>query len=197
MPTMRSQTPASYTPPSSRATQRHALGLRGFAETLNAETDQACAVLAAAFLQASLEELFRARMRVSPAHVVNGLFVTGGPLASLAARVDLARALGWLTDAEHADLHIVRRVGEAFAADVRHELSFSDQRIRTECGRLEHANAFLAEAGLPDSVFSEEVLAELQGNARHRFEMAIGFLRQAVTYRASEPDTRRDSRAGS
>ena len=176
----------SYTPPAG-APRRQSLGLRGFAETLNAETDQACAVLAAAFLNASLEELFRARMRAlaDPALIVS-LLGAGGPLAGFSARIDLARALGWVNDVEHVDLHIVRRVGEAFASDVRHELSFSDARVRRACDGLEHANAFLAEAGMPDSVFSGDVLAELQGNARHRFEMAIGFLRGALSFRATE-----------
>lgn len=191
MPTVPAQQRASYTPPSVPS-RRHSLGLRGFAETLNAETDQACAVLAAAFLHASLGELFRAHVRTPTAPaLVDGLFAAAGPLGTLGARADVARALGWINDAEHADLHVVRRVGEAFAADVRHELTFADERIRAECDGLEHANAFLAEAGLPDSVFAEEVLAELKGNARHRFEMAIGFLRQAVTFRAHEAKLQR------
>lgn len=187
MTTVPSHQRPSYTPPAG-GPRRQSLGLRGFAETLNAETDQACAVLASAFLHASLAELFRARMRGSgdPA-LVAALLSNGGPLATFAARIDVARALGWLSQAEQVDLHIVRRVAEAFASDVRHELSFADARIRQACDGLEHANAFLAEAGLPDSVFAGEVLAELQGNARHRFEMAIGFLRQAITFRASEP----------
>ena len=186
MTTVPSRPRPSYTPPAG-GPRRQSLGLRGFAETLNAETDQACAVLAAAFLNASLEELFRARLRAAadPALILS-LLGSGGPLSAFAARIDLARALGWLNDAEHVDLHIVRRVGEAFAADVRHDLSFSDARVRRACDGLEHANAFLAEAGMPDSVFSGEVLAELQENARHRFEMAIGFLRGALSFRAAE-----------
>lgn len=193
MTTVPSQQRSSYTPPAG-APRRQSLGLRGFAETLNAETDQACAVLAAAYLNASLEELFRTRLRpaADPALIVS-LFGTGGAISAFAVRIDLARALGWLNDAEHVDLHIVRRVGEAFAADVRHELSFGDARVRRACDGLEHANAFLAEAGLPDTVFSGEVLAELQENARHRFEMAIGFLRGALSFRAAEI---RDTRPG-
>jgi hypothetical protein len=193
MTTVASHQRPSYTPPAG-APRRQSLGLRGFAETLNAESDQACAVLAAAFLNASLEELFRARLRpVADPALVLSLLAPGGPLAAFAARIDMARALGWVNDVEHVDLHIVRRVGEAFASDVRHELSFSDARVRRACEGLEHANAFLAEAGMPDSVFSGEVLAELQENARHRFEMAIGFLRGALSFRAAEL---RDARGG-
>ena len=177
--TVARSTPAGlYAPP-----RRPSRALRGFAEALNAESDHACAVLAGACLDAALTQLFRARMTASaPA----SLFESAGPLAPFAAKIDVGFALGWLSRSERGDLHVVREVAAAFAADVRCELDFTSADIRAACERCELTNDFLAEAGLPDTVFAPEMLRELRTSARPRFELTIGFLRQALMFRTEQ-----------
>ena len=167
------------------APRRGSQELRGFAEALNAESDHACAVLAAACLDATLAELFRAHMTTEdPAALFDG----AGPLASFGAKIDVAYAMGWLSLPERDDLHAVRAVGEGFARDLRHDLSFGSPSVRAECEPLQHASVFLAEAGLPDSVFATDLLREFRASARPRFELTIGFLRQALIFRIGQAE---------
>ena len=163
--------------------RRSTAALRGFAEALNAGSDHACASLAGACLDAALVELCRAHMI---ARAPAALFDGSGPLATFAAKIELAYALGWLSGAERRDLHVVREVAAAFAADVRCELDFTSADIRAACERCELTNDFLAEAGLPDTVFAPEMLRELRTSARPRFELTIGFLRQALMFRTEQ-----------
>ena len=172
-------------PATPASTRRASQELRGFAEALNAESDHACAVLAAACLDATLAELFRANMSE---HVGAELFEASGALASLSAKIELAFALGWLSGAERDDLHGIRTVADTFARDLRHEVSFGSPAIRAACEPLQHASVFLAEAGLPDSVFATDLLREFRASARPRFELTIGFLRQALIFRISQAE---------
>ena len=169
--------------PSMSGPRRPSRGLRGFSEALAADSDHACATLACSALDALLTELFTGRMTsMAPA----ALFEGSGALATFAAKVDVAYGLGWISGAERADLHVVREVSGLFARDVRRELSFASETVRLACEPLQLANAFLAEAAMPDSVFAQEAFGELRTNARQRFEMTIEFLRQALIYRASQ-----------
>ena len=169
--------------PSMSGPRRPSRGLRGFSEALAADSDHACATLACSALDALLTELFTGRMTsMAPA----ALFEGSGALATFAAKVDVAYGLGWISGAERADLHVVREVSGLFARDVRRELSFASETVRLACEPLQLANAFLAEAGMPVSVFAQEAFGELRTNARQRFEMTIEFLRQALIYRASQ-----------
>ena len=177
--TLLRSTPAEPIARQRRSTQ----SLRGFAEALNAESDHACAILAGACLDAALVELCRAHMI---ARAPGSLFEGAGPLATFAAKIEAAYALGWLSGSERRDLHVVREVAAAFAADVRHEIDFTSPAVRARCEQCELANAFLVEAGLPDTMFAPEMLRELRTTARPRFELTIGFLRQAVIHRTEQ-----------
>lgn len=170
-----SQSPTA--PPSA-----HALGLRAFTEALRRETDRACAVLAGSFLDSALEELFHARMIT---RAPGALFDGNGPASGFAAKIDLAYALGWISPSEHEDLHTVRRIRNAFAHPSRGETSFGARAIHDQCMLLQHTNVFLHEARAAAGTVPDEVLARIEQHPRARFELAVGFLRQALTYRTS------------
>lgn len=176
-------TPVLASPSMTTGPRRQSRGLRGFAEALAADSDHACAALAGSALDALLTELFLGRMTAA---TPSSLFEGTGALATFSAKVDVSFGLGWISGAERADLHVVREVSGLFARDVRREFSFASEAIRAACEPLQLANAFLAEAGMPDSVFAQEAFGELRTNARQRFEMTIEFLRQALIYRASQ-----------
>ncbi len=82
------------------------------------ETDRACAVLGAAFLDHALGELLHAFLREDE-RVRERLFGRNRPLANFGTRVDVAFALGIIGTTEHHDLDLVRKIRNHFA----HELT--------------------------------------------------------------------------
>lgn len=171
-------TPTGTTPAPSTAR----VGLRSFTDTLQQESDRACAVLAGAFIDATLEDFFRARMI---GRIPNTIFDASAPLRSFSAKIDLAYALGWISRSELADLHTVRRIRDAFARATGHEIDFEMDPVRERCAKLDHTNAFLRAAQSTGGAYLQQAIEEIAGSARRRFEVSIGFLRQALVYRMS------------
>lgn len=69
------------------------------------------------------------------------LFEGNGPLATLSAKIDLARLLGLVTETIRSDLHIIRDIRNEFAHQIAHKtehtkLSFSSPHIRDKCMAL-------------------------------------------------------------
>ena len=93
------------------------------------ETDRACAVLAAAFLDRALGELLHGFMRDDP-KVRERLFGRNHPLTTFGARIDLAFALGLIGTTEHHDLDLVRKIRNHFAHELT-GLSFDTPPTRT------------------------------------------------------------------
>lgn len=158
------------------------IGLRNFTDSLQQESDRACAVLAGAFIDATLEDFFRAQM---VARIPSTLFDGVAPLRSFTAKIDLAYALGWISRSEHSDLHMVRRIRDAFARATGHETGFEHEPVRDRCLKLEHTNSFLRAAQSTGGAYLQQAIEEIAGSARRRFEVSIGFLRQALVYRMS------------
>lgn len=158
------------------------LDLRKFLDTLRAETDRACAVLASSFLDSSLEAYFHATLTVdAPAR----LFEEGGALGSFAARIELAFALGMISDAERADLELVREIRDAFAHDDEYSLDFGTLSVAELCFRLRHSREFFDGSDAGDDPPPFPWLDESRANPRLRFEITVSFIRQAIVYRAS------------
>lgn len=109
-----------------------------FSSRFAKETDRACAVLGAAFLDAHLEDVFRRRLSGS----VNKILGQSGPLGSFGARVDVASALRWIDDDTHNDLTMIRRIRNAFAHSFDHDLSFRDPSVSSRCNELRSSSAF-------------------------------------------------------
>lgn len=158
------------------------LDLRKFLETLRTETDRGCAVLASTFLDASLEEYFRSRLVAQPPA---RLFEDGGPLGTFFARVELAFALGMLSDDERTDLHLVRGIRNSFAHDEDYSLTFGTPSIADDCFALRHSREFFDGSAASDDPPPFPWLEESRANPRLRFEITVSFIRQAIVYRAS------------
>lgn len=153
-----------------------------FYEAFRGETDRAAGVLAAAYLEASLERLFRARLlENTPA----SLFAFRGSLGDFAGKIDLAFSLGWISEDSRNDLHIIRDIRNDFAHDVDHTLSFDEKSIAARTGNLRgiaQIQNFIESsfAAIPDAAIQEnrrgEIFDGLVGTSRKRFEVAVATL---------------------
>ena len=150
-----------------------------FFEALRGETDRAAAVLGPAYVDAALERLFRARLIAGAS---DDVFKYGGPLGSFSARIEMSYALGWIPKSLRDDLHLMRKIRNAFAHDFNHRLSFESDQVtqRTLSLTLNQQFADMAEvstAKTPDRQRAEAMRAAmvsgLVGTPRRRFEMAV------------------------
>jgi DNA-binding MltR family transcriptional regulator len=112
-------------------------GMKSYVDEIAEQTDRACAVVSAALLDTVLERLLRKRLVEGTA---NALFRTDGPLATFAAKISMARALGLLTTKEAEDLHLIRKIRNKFAHSL-HARFFTEQSIRMLVENLEHRTA--------------------------------------------------------
>jgi hypothetical protein len=71
------------------------------------ESDRAAALLGAAYVEAALERLFRARLAVDAS---DDLFTHRGPLGDFAGKINLAYSLGWIPESLKHDLHLASSV---------------------------------------------------------------------------------------
>ncbi len=148
------------------------------------ESDRACAVLGAAFLDEHLRALLEAFFvddRKRAAALLQG---GSAPLATLASRAALAYALGLLSPSEIHDLQLIRSIRNAFAHQL-HGLSFASMRINRWCAQLtrcELGRPFQGDLGLRDRfVLSVVILANCialrrlgVGSARRTVHAEIG-----------------------
>lgn len=107
-----------------------------FRQSLNAETDRGCALMAAAYLDAELEKLLR-KYFVSNDMVQTELLRQSGPLGSFSSRIDLAYLLGLLGAKARRDLHLIRKIRNEFG-HVSTPLNFNDAALASRCSALYH-----------------------------------------------------------
>lgn len=108
-------------------------------EIFQGETDRGLAVLAPAYLDTLLEELLRAFLR--PTDAIDTLLQPSGPLGAYSVRIDLAHALGFLSDKAGRDLHLLRKIRNEFAHSVDTH-AFSEDRVRNWCRELSPVEAY-------------------------------------------------------
>lgn len=152
-----------------------------FSQRINEETDRACAVLAGALLDWRLNQLFRRRLHVLYDKLLDGT----GPLATFAAKIQVARALAWISKETFEDLEVIRRIRNDFAHKFDHNLSFTDESISNRCRDLKVASSFLD--GFDDALqdqstkFGSVAIGGMK-NAfmlpRWRFQLSVDFLAQ-------------------
>ncbi len=158
------------------------LDAEDFTSKLAKETDRACAVLGAAWLDARLEELLRRRLK----HDVDELLRPGRALQSFSARIRLARSLCWIDEATGYDLDTIRTIRNDFAHSFDHSLGFESQSIAARCRTLRSANAYLdgtTEAAKHQPNFSTHVFERVRsklGEPRWRFQIAVEFIEQIL-----------------
>lgn len=104
-----------------------------FRTVVREETDRAAAVLGAAYLDSLLEQLLSHYFIHDS--VVEQLLKTDGPLGTFSARINASFALGLIPPGVQRDLHLVRKIRNAFA----HKLgvhSFEESPFRDWCAEF-------------------------------------------------------------
>lgn len=142
--------------------------LNAFAASLQKESDRACAVLGAAMLDQVLGDLIRSAMAED---APRSLFEGYGPIASFSARIDISLGLGLISRDEHCDLHLIRKIRNAFAHEMDHELSFASDPIAHRVAELKVVAALYAN---PSILTSEDT-------PRIRFQIEVGSLTYSLT----------------
>lgn len=120
----------------------------GFYEEFQKESDRACAIVGAAFLDEHLRQLIVEFLVDDDKEVEKLVDQTGGGLSSFSSRISAAYCLGLISKKHKNDLNIIRKIRNDFAHRL-HGISFEDQRISSQCQNLESA------ADLMDIIDSE------------------------------------------
>ena len=107
-----------------------------FIDSLAAETDRGCALLAVALLDEELRSLI-AQAFVGGEKLAKSLLSAEGPVGTFAARIDLARAIGLISAPIHRDLHLLRRIRNEFGHSYN-VITFDQQTIAARCRELHH-----------------------------------------------------------
>ena len=150
-----------------------------FFEAFRGESDRAAAVLGAAYVDAALKRLFRARLVEEPPPKI---FDYRGPLGDFVSKIDLAFSLGWIPASLRDDLHIVQKIRNDFAHDPDHLLSFENASIGDRTRNLTvnaqyESMIATATSRVQDQKHAEgmrtEMRSQLLGTPRRRFELAV------------------------
>jgi DNA-binding MltR family transcriptional regulator len=142
--------------------------LNAFAASLQEESDRACAVLGAAMLDEVLGYLIQSAMAEE---APQSLFEGYGPIASFSARIDISLGLGLISRDERHDLHLIRKIRNAFAHDTDHGLSFASEAIAQRVAELMIVGALYANPSLPTAA----------DTPRTRFQIEVGSLTYSLT----------------
>ena len=155
--------------------------LDAYAGRLEKDSDRGAALVAAALLDAQLEDVFRRRLQ----HHQDSLLGNNGPISTFASRIKVARALGWIDADVEADLNVIRDIRNRLAHSFDHDLHFSDPQIAGWCSSLRTTNAYLAAFDLARDrlhrIFSLRVIAAWRAISeppRNRYLMTTHFMAQ-------------------
>lgn len=159
----------------------HIFDRNAFFARMNSESERACAVLGGALLEAKLEDLFRRKLRCFHDELLRG----SGAIATVFARIRLARALDWISDDARSDLDTIRGIRNDFGHSLDQNLSFSDRSIADRCANLRTAQAFIdgyeVAAVARNRNLSAEAIYAMQAvfkPPRWRYQLAAEFLSQ-------------------
>lgn len=112
----------------------HAVRVHAFRRTLTEESDRGCALMAGAFLDAELEGLLQ-RYLVPNQNVQERVFEFNGPLGTFSSRIDMSYLLGLISAPTQRDLHLIRKIRNAFGHQPR-PLFFKDPPVIHQCREL-------------------------------------------------------------
>jgi len=139
-------------------------------DALSKETDRAAAVLAPAFLDSILGDLLEAFF--IEGEVAPRLLQPDRPLGTFSARIDLAQALGFLSERAARDLRLIGRIRNDFAHDLATG-SFETLSIKNRCRELSAATRWSLDFGTPGNtrtIFLQTVatsVAEIANGMRY------------------------------
>jgi mannitol operon repressor len=120
-------------PPGLLETHPHLADFMSFLEDFNRETERGAALAAAAMIDDLLQRILVAFLieNEGAKALMRGV---NAPLGTFAAKTAAAHSLGLITDTEHADCMLIRKIRNEFAHKVR--MSFKDDEIKKLCARL-------------------------------------------------------------
>ena len=104
-----------------------------FQKNYEGESDRSVVILAASFLEQTLEGYIRTKLVDAPP--VSKLFEGYAPLSTFAAKIDIAFALGLIPIHIHDDLRTIKKLRNLFAHKPD-SLSFSSSQVADICGNL-------------------------------------------------------------
>ena len=107
-----------------------------FRKTLNSESDRACALMAAAYLELQLEKLIKAFL-VADDPVVKRLLDPLGPFGNFSSKIDITYLLGLIPRLVKRDLHLLRKIRNDFAHTYT-QIDFTDPVIAARCYELNY-----------------------------------------------------------
>jgi hypothetical protein len=107
-----------------------------FQESLSAESDRGCALMAAAYLDSELQRLL-CKYLVNDEPTQKEIFGNSRPLGSFSSKIDLAYLVGLLGPNAHRDLHLIRRVRNEFG-HVPTAIDFDNPSLASRCNELYH-----------------------------------------------------------
>lgn len=156
---------------------------RMFAQSLLKESDRAIGVLGGEFLSQELTDLIRSYCRqdaVICKRFVEPLFVGFGPLSSFSARIQVAFALGIITDRNRIELDLVRKIRNDFAHSLE-RIDFSEPSIVGRLQVLAGASDSEDDADKERRLIGELMMTKRQFIDRLAFALKISNLRGALT----------------
>lgn len=106
----------------------------GFLKEFQAETDRGAALVGVALLDKQLHDLLRSHL-LDKKESLELLEGGSAPLGTFSARIKASYCLGLLTDLEHRELQLIRKVRNEFAHQT-HGLTFQNEKIASLCGNL-------------------------------------------------------------
>jgi mannitol operon repressor len=129
-------------------------------EELNAETDRGVVLVATAFVDDLLGRLLAAFLleNESSEILLNGF---NAPLGTLATKIAGCHAMGLITDGERLECHLLRRVRNEFAHQVK--ASFADNKIRDLCSNLTISEAVKESTKSPRQQFARAAITLMVG----------------------------------
>jgi DNA-binding MltR family transcriptional regulator len=108
--------------------------LRG---SLSGESDRGCALMAAAFLDGQLEKLLRQTF-VASERIADDLLGPSKPIGTFSSRIDLAFMLGFLSEQQRRDLHLIRKIRNDFGHNPS-PITFDHPPIANRCRELTYS----------------------------------------------------------
>ena len=90
-------------------------------DEMEGESERAAAIVGTAWVEETLDAALASFLRPH-AEASKRLFSVSGPLATFAAKIDLACMIGMVSSAIRADLHSIREVRNEFAHRIAHRV---------------------------------------------------------------------------
>lgn len=140
----------------------------GFLKEFQGETDRGAALVGAALLDRQLRDLLLSHFvdKKESAELLDG---GTAPLGTFSSRIKASYCLGLVTELEHGELQIIRKVRNEFAHQT-HGLTFLNEKVASLCGNLHDRMPDAKQKGIERTV-------------RTRFIDAVIFTSLALWYR--------------